>query len=114
MVQLKVIRGGALGCSGGRQSGGLGLRIVEGGRTDRNSFDLTAAAGGAWFDAAAAGARFGVMVALTAYSTWYGLATPAREAANARQADARQADSRAPSARFAAGLRQPLERTSET
>lgn len=70
MVELRVIRGGAPGGSGRRQSSRLGLRLIEGGRADSNSFDLAASAGGAWIEAAAAGARLSVMVGFMACGTW--------------------------------------------
>lgn len=74
MVELRVIRGGAPSRSGRRKAGHLGLRLVEDCRAERNSFDLAASAGGAWFEAAAAGARLSVMVGFIACQPWSSIA----------------------------------------
>lgn len=76
MVELKVIRGGAPGGSCRRHASHQRLRLIEGGRADCNSFDLAASAGGAWFEAAAAGARLGVMVGFMACDPWGSFAAP--------------------------------------
>lgn len=69
---LKLIRGGLDGRDRAfpKHQDRRGLRLIEGGKKDRNSYDLATSASAAWIEATTASAHLAIMVGMLTFGQW--------------------------------------------